>query len=394
MIPGYAVLVSGALVAVLVGVEAAGLGALTIVFTSQLAGAVSAVMYQAVLIGAALLTGLMVWLLSVWILVYHAIETGWARPGQDQVQAWAGRWERILDGAEQPPTGPLSRAAEMALLDLREAGDDDGEALRLLRDFAIGEALVRRLGSLRLASRLRALEALGRARMPETLPVLTPLVAAADDAIRLFAARAVARTLASAPPGVDRDAAADAFGRVLLRSGLPPGIVGEMLVLAQQAAVPALLPVLGQAPPAVLRSAIETAGIVRAAALAKSVATYLPHPDVEFRAAALRALRRLGCLPECATPLVLQALHDPALPVRVQAAHAAALLPPRAALLPLGRCLGDRSWWVRRAAALALLQLGGRGTATLAWAAVRHPDRFGREMAIQVLADALQQVAT
>jgi HEAT repeat protein len=392
MIPGYAALVSSALVAVLVGAEAIALGALTIVFISHLAGAASAVMYQAILIGAALLTGLLVWLLSVWILVYHALASGRARPCREQIRAWSGRWERILAGSEPAPTGPLTRAAEAGLLDVRDAGDEDGQALRLLRDFAIGDALLARLGSPRLTSRLRALEDLARARLPEALPILTPLVAGPDDAVRQFAARAAARTLAASPPGAERDAAAEAFGRALLRCNLPRGILEEMLVLAQCAAEPALLAVLGQASPTVLRTAIESVGIVRATTLADAVAGYLAHPDVEFRAAALRALHRLGCLPERGTSLILVALHDDAVAVRVQAAHAAALLPPAVALLPLGRCLGDPSWWVRRAAALALLQLGARGIATLGWAAVAHSDEFGRDMAIQVLADARKQV--
>jgi HEAT repeat protein len=49
--------------------------------------------------------------------------------------------------------------------------------------------------------------------------------------------------------------------------------------------------------------------------------------------------------------------------------------------------LGDRSWWVRRAAADALVALGPAGLAQLGRAARAHPDRFARDIAEQALRD-------
>jgi hypothetical protein len=53
----------------------------------------------------------------------------------------------------------------------------------------------------------------------------------------------------------------------------------------------------------------------------------------------------------------------------------------------LYEALGDRSWWVRRAAAESLAARDAWGVDALKKASVSHPDRFARDMAAQVLLD-------
>jgi HEAT repeat protein len=85
---------------------------------------------------------------------------------------------------------------------------------------------------------------------------------------------------------------------------------------------------------------------------------------------------------------VIAALNDPTEFLRVQASRTALLLPRELARPALWDRLGDESWWVRRAAAQALLSLGSDGPRLLQSAGTGHPDRFARHMAVQVLLDA------
>jgi tetratricopeptide (TPR) repeat protein len=122
--------------------------------------------------------------------------------------------------------------------------------------------------------------------------------------------------------------------------------------------------------------------------LAEDVAAHVTDPDAEVRAASLRALGRLGFMPPVAVPGALEATGDPVEFVRVQAMRTAVLLPHAEARTALWRGLGDQSWWVRRAAAHALLGLGMEGPDLVQRAARTHPDRYARQMALQVLLDA------
>ena len=134
--------------------------------------------------------------------------------------------------------------------------------------------------------------------------------------------------------------------------------------------------------------ALETCGRLGLADMAEQVTPSTTHPDPELRAAAFRALRRLGTVPEGAQAPLLQALNDEVDFVRVQAAHAAAFLPAGVALPALEPRLGDESWWVRRAAAASMARLGDDGVAAVRRAAETHPEKAAREMAVQVLLEA------
>jgi HEAT repeat protein len=84
---------------------------------------------------------------------------------------------------------------------------------------------------------------------------------------------------------------------------------------------------------------------------------------------------------------VLAGLQDPVGFVRIHATRAARLLDPPTALPVLWERMGDRSWWVRRAAARSMADLGEDGLRELAIASAAHPDRYARDMATQVLRD-------
>lgn len=114
----------------------------------------------------------------------------------------------------------------------------------------------------------------------------------------------------------------------------------------------------------------------------------MAHPEPEVRAAAIRALRQIGYVPPEAEEGVLAALHDELPFLRTQAAHVSPLLPRDEVLPELWRLMGDGSWWVRRAAAQALSRMAGTGLSQLRRAARRHPDRYARHMAVQVLLEA------
>src|SRR5919108_621713 len=122
--------------------------------------------------------------------------------------------------------------------------------------------------------------------------------------------------------------------------------------------------------------------------LAEDVAAHVGDRDAEVRSASLRALGRLGILPRSAVRGALEATRDPIEFVRVQATRTAVLLPSDRARTALWRGLGDESWWVRRAAAHALLELGVEGPGLVQRASRTHPDRYARQMALQVLLDA------
>lgn len=72
--------------------------------------------------------------------------------------------------------------------------------------------------------------------------------------------------------------------------------------------------------------------------------------------------------------------------MRAAAARALGALPVDGRVsIPLGRALGDPSWWVRAKAAQSLSEHGAKGVAALI-GAVGGGDRYAREMALGTLA--------
>jgi HEAT repeat protein len=136
-------------------------------------------------------------------------------------------------------------------------------------------------------------------------------------------------------------------------------------------------------PPSLEIAIVETLGLGRRSAAAAAIARRLDRDDLDARAAAARALGRIGS-EDCASSL-LAALDDPAWQVRAQAALALGRARITEATLALAARLTDRSWWVRRHAAYALMEMGEGGRTALTFAAERSPDPYARDIAREAL---------
>jgi HEAT repeat protein len=384
----YTVLVVG-----VITVEVLALGGLTWAFAFRLFGFGVSRELEGALIASVAVTAAALVMLTVYILGFHVLSVARERRSTERLEMWIERWVRALYDGEVPPAAPLPRDAREAGLELRELlkGEEGQELAALLEASGVGHSLLRQLESHRLTVRLEALDGLARARLSSAFPGVLSHLDDPRPAVRLMAARACARTLAEWTPGPGRDQAAAAFVAGLHRATLPSGAAGETLQLLEDVAPAVLTRLLRHVdPPALLlKGALNATGRLGLADLADAVVPRITHPDREVRAAALRALSRFDRIPTGARDTLVIALNDDTEYVRVQAARAAGRLPQRLAIPLLSDSMGDPSWWVRRASAEALLQLGGKGVAALRRAARKHQDRFARDMSAQVLQDAV-----
>jgi HEAT repeat protein len=376
------------LVFVVFCVEVVGLGLLTLTFAGGLFSYLPYANVLAVLIIVVALTAISVSALTGYILVYHALTRSREQLRAQRVQAWTEQWLDAIFGEGSLP--PLTAESTEAGLNLRHMlSGEEGRAVSdgLLRIGAVA-GLLRKLQSTRMIDRMDALDGVAKARTPAALPQVVLMMASPEPVIRLMATRAAAWTL-SEWSGEGRSEAFAAFAGSLCRAELPAGAVTETLLLLDASASGVVARLLSDqdSPPMVLRATLDAVGRLHLVEFAYEAAVWISHPEPEVRAAALRALGRLGRVPMRARDAVVIALADDAEFVRVNAARAAAFVPARVAVTALSESLGDRSWWVRRAAAESLLHRGRWGIATLKRAARAHQDRFARDMAAQVLLD-------
>ncbi|GAC1608561.1 MAG: hypothetical protein NVS4B10_23890 [Myxococcales bacterium] len=225
----------GALVLLVLLVEAALLAYLTRGFALRLIGVIPAVRLEATVSWAVSTTALLLIVLVAYVLVYHYLSTLWQQRDVAQFQVWGEIWVKVLHGDAPLPPGPLSRPAAEALLALREIVDgEEGARLReVLRDTGLAVTLVKRLSSRVLGRRLGALEGLARARLPEAVEPLLSSLDDAEPAARLLAARAVARTLGGLALGEHDQGRTALFAASLRRVPLPKGVVDEVLLLLE-----------------------------------------------------------------------------------------------------------------------------------------------------------------
>jgi HEAT repeat protein len=377
--------------AVAISLEAIPLGVLTWSLASRLVSGRGGPGVAQLAIGAVGSAAVALLLLTSYVLAYQHLSTRHERLAAERRHAWVVRWLRVLDGTEPAPSGHLDRAAVEALVSLRETmrGRDSDLAAELLERHGAVARLERSARRGRLATRLDAITALSNARIPRALATLVDAVGDPNRTVAVAAARAAARTLARTDDLFDRDRGAAALARAMERAALPYGVLEEVIVLSEEAA-PSLVDemLFARSPTAAsLRAALDGIGRLKLLVYGEEVLRHLTNGDDEVRAAALRTVSRLGFLPEPSRGAVLAALGDDVDFIRIHAAAAARLLPRPQALAGLSARLGDRSWWVRRAAADSLVALGHRGLAALGEAARSHPDPFGRDMAAQALRD-------
>jgi hypothetical protein len=344
--------------------------------------------------------------IAAYVLGYHEKSARRERNRRQRQDQWTERWVGVLFGEGSPPEGPLPAEGVESLLDLREQliGSEGAHVESLVGRYGIVAPIVDRsralrpprgparwlggFGRRRLSSRLEALEALAKARPAEAVGALLELLEDREPPVRVMTIRSLARTLARLPEGPDMDRAADRFAEAVPRTELPSGVVEEALLLLEGAAPRVLRRLLGaRGPDRLVPWALDAVGRLKLLELRRETAAFADHPNPEVRSAAVRALGRLGILPRGSGRAVRAALTDPVEFVRVQACRTAALLPRRTARPALWKLLGDESWWVRRAAAHTLLRLGADGPEVLERAGRKHPDRYARHMAVQVLLD-------
>ena len=377
--------------AVAISLEAIPLSILTWTLASRLLGHPGSTSLGSILLGAVGAAAAALILVTTYVLSYAHVSARHERIGAQKRQAWVARWLLILSGSEPEPAGTLDPEGVDALLALRETlrGSESTRIAELLERHGAIRRLERSAEHGRLGGRLDAIVALSNARIPSALLTLVNGVYDSNQLISVASARAAARTLARVEDLFDRDRGAAALGRAMEAQGLPYGIVEEVVALSEDAASSLIAVLLLHDRPRAptVRAAIDGIGKMKLLSFAEEIVPFLSHADDEVRAAALRAVSGLGFLPESSRGHVISALTDEVDFIRIHAAAAARLLPRPQALALLSERLGDRSWWVRRAAADALVNLGPAGLAQLGRAAREHPDRFARDMAEQALRD-------
>ncbi|MFN2462489.1 MAG: HEAT repeat domain-containing protein, partial [Candidatus Dormibacteria bacterium] len=197
------------------------------------------------------------------------------------------------------------------------------------------------------------------------------------------------RALASIDEPAARGHGANAIAHGLLDRRLSPGVVQEVLLLADDASGDLVAALMDCAPldSGYLRVALEVIGYRHDRLLFDASVHFLDTDDPEAKAAALRMCSLMGRVDRASHLAVQEACEHPIEFVRVQAVRVAAMLPATIAVQALWPRLGDESWWVRKRAAESLAALGRSGQRALRRAALQHPDRFGRDMAAQILRD-------
>jgi HEAT repeat protein len=380
-----------AVFAVAISLEAIPLGYLTWTLATGVFGESEGVRLGSILLGGVGSTAAALLLVTTYVLAYQHVSVRHERVRAKRRQAWIGRWLGVLSGSSPEPAGALDPDGVEALLALRETlrGSESSRVADLLERHGAIRSLERSAQHGRLGGRLDSIVALSNARIPSALLTLVNGVYDSNQLISVASARAAARTLARVEDLFDRDRGAAALAQAMETQELPYGIVEEVVVLSEDAAASLIAVLLLHDRPRAptVRAAIDGIGRLKLLIFAEEVVPFLRHEDDEVRAAALRAVSRLGFLPDSSHAIVISALADDLDYIRIHASAAARLLPRRQALALLSERLGDRSWWVRRAAADALVSLGPAGLAQLGRAAREHADRFARDMAEQALRD-------
>ncbi len=320
-----------------------------------------------------------------------------ARSAEDRgVRAWLAKWAAVADGEPTPAVLPRERSAasEAAALIMQDISGEGAARIRaalgasglLARDMALAS---RRRGLMKL-QRVAALERLAWLATPEALPEFHRAACSHDPraarAGLLGACRALAAAAQPEDVGhqvvacIDGNAAAAGYSTgnrpflsaALTEAGRHTGwLCNELLSLTL--------------PEAVRAAALDALGVAQPENAVELVTEELASdPEGETLAAALRALARLGFVPDGALELVVSASRDAYEGARVQAAHALVGAPPELAASCLWEMLGDRGFDVRLAAATALTKCGAAGSEALRRAAASHPDGFARDMATMI----------
>lgn len=412
---GYALLVLA-----IFTIEAFGLAGLTWAFLLRRTGlGPDAFGLGEALVAAVAATALALMVLTVYTITYQVISSRRERRYAKEVLSWTDRWIDVVFGDDDlAPAGPLPAAGVDALLDLRESVSGEAAATirKLVSGYGIDAGLIGRVrGHLRgpavesdgtdeprrkrlaaalspegFASRLDALDGLARARSPEAVPTLMAAATDPDPAVRMMAVRALARSASAIPHDPDREAAAAQIVELLHAAEVSSGAIGEALQLLEDAAPYAVAQILDDPQRFGHRfvcAALDAIGRLGLTEFVHIVVRFADHRRIAVRAAAIRALGDLGRITSRAQPVIRHALRDRNEVVRIEAARAARLLDPKAAVRSLRPLLEDPAWTVRRVAAASLAAVGEPGRRVLTETALEHTDPHARSVASQVLVE-------
>lgn len=257
----------------------------------------------------------------------------------------------LLDSARLPPTvsDDQRRRVFSHLLHLVR-GQDQDRLLALADAMALPEAALADLRDRRPARRVDAMRVLEQFPVPRAIDALIERMGNdPDDAVRLEAAAALARTGHLPPPAAViemlglRHRPLNRLHEAIFRTSAHEHAAG----LAALARDPSLQRV---------RSLIvEALGWSNDFSTLRLLAQHANDADPQVRSAALRAARKLGH-PDVET-WVLPLLLDPVDVVRTNAARTCGALGLRDAIPVLATLLENPSWWVRTRAAEALAML-------------------------------------
>lgn len=338
-------------------------------------------------------TALAVMVLTAYTLAYQAVSNGRLIKQKIEAKLWRDRWLRVLFQDEPRPSGRLSEPAVEALVEVREKliGSDAERLDSIIEGQGITHDLLSIATNARrysLARRLDALDLLARAGSARGFEPLGTLTNDPEMAVRVMAVRAFARSIASLNDPQARESAALVLVDLLGKANVPAGAVEEAFLVLGPAASDALGVTLKSSDrPDLIAAALDAAGRLHCADLGSEIARHLSSEDANVRCAAWRAIDGTGKLPEGLAEQLSEALDDPAPHVRGQAVRVARLLPAAQAIKRLTGLLADPSWWVRRATAKSLADMGEAGLTALRTAGESHPDRFARHIALDVLVE-------
>lgn len=345
---------------------------------------------------AVAVTAMAVMVLTAYMLAYHSISAGRLQLERHETEVWRQRWIRVLFKGEALPQGRLGTSAIEALVDVREklTGNEAAVLDRVIEAEGISRHLIAIATTPRrysLASRLDALDLLARAGASSGFDPLSGLVGDPEMAVRVMAVRAISRAAASFDGSEARGEAARTLVHLLDHANVPAGAVEEAFLVLGPTAPDVLRVTLETSDrPGLVTAALDAAGRLHCVELIDEISTHLHSRDAEVRCAAWRAVDGVGILPLNAGIKLDAGMVDTAPHVRAQAARAARLLPEPDGARRLVRLLTDPSWWVRRAAARSLVQLGDVGVSALKDAGEHHRDRFARHISLEVLVEMRQ----
>jgi HEAT repeat protein len=245
-------------------------------------------------------------------------------------------------------------------------GDYADRMVALMRHLGLMDECLRQIAEPNWFTRAQACRALGSFHEPQVVLALYRAVEDPEPAVRVEAARALAKL------GAVRSVV-ELVRQVAPGDDLPSMQVMSLFRSLGRSAVPELAGLVDE--PTGLAAKIVAADALGHIGHIEAVPALLhlyDHPSLHLRLTTIEALGRLG--DPRALPAVLLCMTDSEWEVRAQAAAAAGRIGARDTIPLLGQLLQDEHWWVRYYAAEALLRMGPAGLQVLRHAASSdHP---------------------